>query len=172
MWSHECRGQVCLLHNAALLQKDHSTDIKAASLQQALQLNVIAASQLNRLLLPVMPRGSSIVYVGSTLAEKAVANSLSYVTSKHAQLGMMRANCQDLAGRGIHTVCVCPGFTATEMLSEHVGNDPEVLNAIAGGVSFNRLIEPQEIAQTLLFAATHPVLNGAVVHVNLGQIEQ
>jgi len=42
---------------------------------------------------------------------------------------------------------------------------------LAGGVSFGRLIEPKEIAETVYFAATHAVINGAVIHANLGQIE-
>ena len=52
-----------------------------------------------------------------------------------------------------------------------VGNDPAVLASIAGLSAYGRLIEPVEIAATLLFAAQSPVLNGAVVHANLGQIE-
>ncbi|WP_372780981.1 SDR family NAD(P)-dependent oxidoreductase [Litorivivens sp.] len=162
---------ICVIHNAAVLKKDSVRDTSADSLQQVFQLNVIAALQLNQLVLPHMKGGSSIIYVGSTLSEKAVAGSCSYVTSKHALVGLMRATCQDLAGSGIHTACVCPGFTDTEMLREHLGHDPAILDAIAGGVTQGRLIQPQEIANTLWFAAQNAVINGAVLHANLGQIE-
>lgn len=162
---------ICVIHNAAVLKKDSVRDTTAQSLQQVFQLNVIAAMQLNQLVLPHMKGGSSIIYVGSTLSEKAVAGSCSYVTSKHALVGLMRATCQDLAGSGIHTACVCPGFTDTEMLRDHLGHDPAILDAIAGGVTQGRLIQPQEIANTLWFAAQNPVINGAVLHANLGQIE-
>jgi len=84
---------------------------------------------------------------------------------------MMRATCQDLAGRGIHTACVCPGFTDTEMLRAHVGEDPEILKAIASMSTFDRLVTPAEIATTIKFAADNQVLNGAVIHANLGQKE-
>ena len=83
---------------------------------------------------------------------------------------MMRALCQDLAGTGIHTACICPGFTDTEMLRAHVPTD--AIDAVAGMSAFDRLIEPAEIAATLLFAAEHPVVNGAVIHANLGQRER
>ena len=118
-----------------------------------------------------MKTGSSILYVNSTLGEKAVTNAYSYVVSKHAGIGMMKANCQDLAGRGIHTLSICPGFTDTEMLRAHVGHSDEVLKDIAGGVLMGRLIEPEEIAAALLFGAQSPVLNGSVIHANLGQRE-
>ncbi|MBB3046698.1 NAD(P)-dependent dehydrogenase (short-subunit alcohol dehydrogenase family) [Litorivivens lipolytica] len=180
-WVEDCSDQVtklaesaesiCVIHNAAVLYKDSVRDLDALRLQQVLQLNVIAALQLNQLLLPSMKGGSSIIYVGSTLSEKAVAGSCSYVTSKHAVVGLMRSTAQDLAGSGIHTTCVCPGFTDTEMLREHLGHDQTILDAIAGGVTQGRLIQPQEIADTLWFASQNAVINGAVLHANLGQIE-
>jgi NAD(P)-dependent dehydrogenase (short-subunit alcohol dehydrogenase family) len=117
-----------------------------------------------------MKAGSAVIYVGSTLGEKAVAGAASYVTSKHATIGLMRATCQDLAGRGVHTACVCPGFTDTEMLRAHVGD--EGATAVAAFSAFGRLITPEEIAETVVWAATHPVVNGAVLHANLGQVER
>jgi hypothetical protein len=58
------------------------------------------------------------------------------------------------------------------MLREHVGESGEALKSIASGVTFNRLIEPSEIAATLYFCARNPVINGAVIHANLGQVER
>jgi len=89
-----------------------------------------------------------------------------------AVAGLMRATCQDLAGTGIHTACLCPGFTDTAMLRAHVGGSDETLAAIAAGISFNRLIEPGEIARALLFCAENPVVNGSLIHANLGQIQR
>ena len=69
------------------------------------------------------------------------------------------------------TAMVCPGFTDTEMLRTHLGNDSEVAAAIASMNSFNRLIEPAEIAELILWVHQNPVINGAVLHANLGQKE-
>lgn len=165
-------ARICLVHNAGLLTKDSAADLEGAQFARVLQVNVVAAQQLNRLLLPLMSPGSSILFVGSTLGEKAVPGACAYVASKHAQVGLMRATCQDLAGRGIHTACVCPGFTDTEMLRAHVGADAGVLASLAAGVTFGRLVEPREIAATLRFCALNPVINGAVIHANLGQVER
>ncbi len=165
-------ARIALVHNAGLLGKDSVPTLDAAHLARALQVNVIAPQQLNRLLLPVMGAGSSIVYVGSTLGEKAVAGACSYVVSKHALIGLMRATCQDLAGRGIHTACVCPGFTDTEMLRAHVGADEAILGSLAGSMTFGRLISPGEVAETIRFCSLNPVINGSVIHANLGQVER
>jgi 3-oxoacyl-[acyl-carrier protein] reductase len=162
---------ITLVHNAAMAGAGSTETIQGVELQRVLQLNVVAAVQLNGLLLAHMQTGSSILYVGSTLSEKAVPGACSYIVSKHAQLGLMRSTCQDLMGRGIHTATVCPGFTDTEMLRTHVGDDETVLQAIAAMNSFGRLVRPQEIADTLLFCADNPVINGTVIHANLGQKE-
>lgn len=162
---------IILIHNAAQLNSGRLQDTSGDELHRILNLNVTAPQRLNTKILPLMSPGSAIVYTGSTLSEKAVANSFTYVTSKHAMLGMMRATCQDLVGSGIHTACVCPGFTDTEMLRAHVGDDPAVLQSIASGNGFGRLVTPQEMASLLRYAAENPVINGAVLHGNLGQIE-
>jgi 3-oxoacyl-[acyl-carrier protein] reductase len=164
-------SEVALVHNASQMRKDSVDDCSSDSLRQVMATNVIAVNSLNQRLLPLLPSSSSVLYVGSTLSEKAVPGSFSYVVSKHAQLGMMRATCQDLMGSGIHTAMICPGFTDTEMLRTHLGNDPEIEAAVAGMNSFNRLIEPQEIAELIRWAHHNPVINGAVLHANLGQKE-
>ena len=162
--------ETVLIHNAALLANDSVSTTDSNEFRRILEINLVAPNSLNQILIPLMGKGSSILYVGSTLGEKAVPNSFSYVTSKHASIGMMRSTCQDLAGTGIHTACVNPGFTDTEMLRAHV--PANVIPQIAAMSAFERLIRPEEIAQTLLFAAQSPVLNGAAINANLGQVER
>lgn len=161
---------ITLVHNAARMASDSAADTDSQQLRDVLEINLVAPNTLNRYCLPHMKPGSSIIYVGSTLSEKAVPNSYSYVVSKHAAVGMMRATCQDLAGRGVHTACICPGFTDTEMLREHV--PAEAMDSVRAMSAFDRLIQPGEIAAAIHWAANQPVLNGAVIHANLGQIER
>ena len=163
--------KVALIHNACQMRKDSALECDSSDLHAVLQTNVVAANSINQKLLPEMARGSSVIFIGSTLSEKAVAGSFSYVLSKHAVIGMMRATCQDLMGSGIHTACICPGFTDTEMLRTHLGNNEEVLQSIASMNSFNRLIEPDEIAELISWAHHNPVINGAILHAHLGQKE-
>ena len=168
----EIADRLCLVHNASQMRSDRIDALPSADLRAVLELNILAANALNQLLLSHMKPGSSVIYIGSTLAEKAVPGVASYVIAKHALVGMMRATCQDLAGRGIHTSMLCPGFTDTEQLRRLLGDDPATRAAITGLSAFDRLIEPAEIADAVAFAARAPVLNGAVIHANLGQRER
>jgi 3-oxoacyl-[acyl-carrier protein] reductase len=162
---------VCVVHNAALMLKDSVADTADSDLERVMQINVVAINALNRHLLPLLPTSSSLLFIGSTLSEKAVAGAFSYVVSKHAQLGMMRATCQDLMGKGIHTALIGPGFTDTEMLRGHVGHNQEIIAAISELNSFGRLVDPQEIASLVTWCHDNPVINGSVLHANLGQVE-
>ena len=162
---------ITLIHNAATMTKDTVSDLASDVLRRVLELNVVASSVLNRIVLPLMKQGSSILYVSSTLGTKAVANTHAYVVSKHAVIGQMRATCQDLVGKGVHTAAVCPGFTETEMLAEHLGANPKMREQINAKVVLGRLVQPNEIANTLWFCAQNAVINGAILDANLGQVE-
>jgi 3-oxoacyl-[acyl-carrier protein] reductase len=165
--SHATR--ICLVHNAAFHKRDCIDSLGLEDLWRTLQINVIASAALNKIVIPVMKPGSSIIYMGSTLAVKAVPGSASYAISKHALIGMMKATCQDLKDKSIHTCCVCPGLVDTALLTETM--DREKIDYLIHNVVIGkRLIKPEEIASIVYFCATTSVMNGAIIPANLGQV--
>ena len=165
-------SEISLIHNASMMQSDNIENIDIDNLRDIYEVNLVAPAILNKIIIPYMKNGSSILYVGSTLSEKAVPQMSSYVTSKHGMIGLMRSTCQDLFGRYIHTACICPGATETEMLQEYVQGNQEALDMMAQTLSENRLISSEEIAKALFFCAKNSVINGSVIHANLGIISQ
>lgn len=162
-------SRIALVHNAAAFERDNVTSLTESRLRAVLELNIVAPVALNTLLLPYMKAGSSIIYIGSTLSEMAVSNRASYVISKHAMVGLMRSTCQDLAGTEIVTTCICPGFVNTDMLTSQM-EETALQALVKQKVTQGRLIEPEEIASLIYFCATHAVMNGEVIHANLGQV--
>lgn len=165
----KCR--ICLIHNAASHLNDTIMTQDPGKLSEALQVSITSPAIINKIVIPFMTKNSSIIYLGSTLSEKAISGAASYIIAKHAVVGMMRATCQDLALENIHTACICPGFTNTEMLQQHLSHDPLLLEFAKGKVGAKRLIEPDEIAELIYFSACNPIINGSVIHANLGQLE-
>lgn len=160
---------ISLVHNAAHYIRDSVNALPMDNLRLSLETNLIAAVALNNIFIPIMQPGSSIIYIGSTLSEKAVPQCASYTISKHAGIGLMKATCQDLIGKHIHTCCVCPGLVDTQLLKDTMS--AELINKfITTKIIGGRLIAPMEIAKTIYFCATSPVINGAVIHANLGQV--
>jgi NAD(P)-dependent dehydrogenase (short-subunit alcohol dehydrogenase family) len=164
--------KICLIHNAARLTGDTIQNIPTTSFQETLTVNLLAPNLLNQKIIPYMKKGSSIIYIGSTVSEMAVPNIASYVISKHALLGMMRATCQDLHAKEIHTACICPGFTDTEMLRQYMDDDSAKRATLEKRNMGHRLIHPTEIASVAWFCANNPVINGTVIHANLGQTHE
>ncbi|HEX2881204.1 MAG TPA: SDR family oxidoreductase [Polyangiaceae bacterium] len=179
-WESGCRDQlldvlghcerICLVHNAGRAEGGSVFDATPEALQATLQINLLTPFRLSQVVRPALTPGSSILFVGSTLAEKAVAGYSPYIVSKHALVGLMRSTCQDLIGTGIHTACVCPGFVDTPMLRERC--DEAWLTKIRRQIAQGRLLDPDEIARLLLFCAENPAVNGSVLHANLGQVER
>jgi NAD(P)-dependent dehydrogenase (short-subunit alcohol dehydrogenase family) len=162
---------VSLVHNAARLVPDTALTVDAPVMTAMLQLQLVVPVALNRGLMAALTPGSSILYVGSTLSLKAVPGLASYVTSKHAVVGLMRATSQDGAGRQVHSACVCPGLTQTEMLEARAAVGGVDVAALEAKNLFRRLVQPTEVASVLRFCAETPAVNGAVIRADLGQVE-
>jgi 3-oxoacyl-[acyl-carrier protein] reductase len=160
---------LCLVQNAGYYKRDRIPSLSLEEMRLTMETNVLAPAALNKIFLPLMKPGSSIIYIGSTLSEKAVPGSASYVVSKHAVIGLMRATCQDLIGYDIHTCCICPGLVDTKILRDNM--DEATINMlIETKVIAKRLIDPMEIAKVIHFCANSPVVNGTTLHANLGQV--
>ncbi len=179
-WENSCKDEllqqlvgserICLVHNAGRAEGGSVFEATPEALQGTLQINLLTPFRLSQIVRSLLTSGSSVLFVGSTLAEKAVAGYSPYIISKHALVGLMRATCQDLIGTGVHTACICPGFVDTPMLRERC--DEVLLGKVRRQIALGRLLDPEEIAQLLWFCAENPAVNGSVLHANLGQVER
>lgn len=82
--------------------------------ENSIRLNILALTALCRLTLPYMKEGSSIVNLGSNSAWQPVPYQAVYGASKSYVLSFSRALGRELRPRGIHVMCVCPGWIKTE----------------------------------------------------------
>ena len=64
--------------------------------------------------LPYMKKGSAIVNMGSNSAWQPVPYQAVYGASKSYVLSLSRAIGRELKPRGVHVMCVCPGWIKTE----------------------------------------------------------
>ncbi len=162
-------GKFIIIHNAFPYYKDTADRPDLDQIEGAFNCAIKAPMILNKIIIPLMQNGSSIVYIGSTLSMKAIGGSFSYITLKHAIIGMLRATVQDTFGKGIMSFCLCPGFTDTPMLTAHLNEVS--LKTVTSNVSYNRLIQPDELATLILKIIDTEVINGAIINADLGQYE-
>lgn len=89
-------------------EKDLGTQLGSA------QLNSLALTAMCHVSLPFMRSGSSIINMGSNSAWQPVPNMAIYAASKAYVLSFSRALGRELKNRGVHVLCVCPGWIKTE----------------------------------------------------------
>ena len=85
------------------------------------KLNALSLSAMCHVSLSYMSNGASIVNMGSNSSWQPVPYQAVYGASKSYVLSFSRALGRELKSRGIHVMCVCPGWIKTEFqqIAEH-----------------------------------------------------
>ena len=112
----------------------------------------------------------SIINVSSTFGQRGGVGASLYAASKHAVEGMTKSAALEAAPFGIRVNVVAPGPVDTDMLTRFSGND-EKKAALIAGVPLKRVGDPHEIAESIVFMASHKAsfITGAVLSVNGGK---
>ena len=119
----------------------------------------------------MQPQGKgAIVNVASVLGLKAhKSKNALYTMTKHAVVGLTREAALEYAAEGIRVNAVLPGYTETEIIRHHL-EDPEKRKKIEQIHPINRLIQPNEVAEAILFLCSSKAsaMTGALVPVDGG----
>ena len=96
-------------------------------------------------------RSGSIINTASTAAFSGIAGP-GYVASKHAVMGLTRSAALRYAEDGIRVNALCPGATFGGMMGER--HNPETLKRKAADHPMNRIAQPEEMAEGVVFLAS------------------
>ncbi|MFQ6370504.1 YciK family oxidoreductase [Shewanella sp. YIC-542] len=110
-----------LLHNAGLLGSLMPLEqLPIATLEQLLQVNVVAQLALTQALLPVLRQApaASIIFTSSSVGRKGRAYWGAYAISKFATEGMMQVLADECDGSSVRCNSLNPGATRTAMRAE------------------------------------------------------
>ena len=114
----EARGLAVhwLVNNAGFGTGGRFDELPVEGEVQEIRLNVTAPVELTGRLLPgMMARGGGVVMnLSSTAGFGPMPFSATYGATKAFLLSFSEALAVEVAGTGVHIVCVCPGFTRTE----------------------------------------------------------
>ena len=139
---------------------------------QMMRVNVKSAYLLSKEVIPVMKKagGGSIILSSSSVGwHDSAPNIAVYATSKFAITGMTKSAACDYLHDNIRVNCICPGPTDTPMIRG--GRSPEELEMFIKSVPIQRLADPDEIAQAVLFLASDEsaYITGVALPVDGGQ---
>jgi 3-oxoacyl-[acyl-carrier protein] reductase len=174
---HRLAGQVraivgdrldVLVANAGISKAASIEDTRVEDFDNLFAVNVRAPFFLVQQLLPVLGKGSSVVFTSSLAARSSVGTLAAYAATKGAIDTLVKHFAAALGPRGIRVNAVAPGVVATDMSNfakTEAGRD-FTLNIQA----LKRMAQPDDIAPVVAFLASDDArwITGDTVQVDGG----
>lgn len=112
----------------------------------------------------------SIINISSTYGHMGARGASVYAASKHAVEGLTKSAALEAAADGVRVNAVAPGPTETGMLDRFTGS-AERKSGLIAGVPLQRLGQPDEIANAIVFLASDEssFATGQVLYVDGGK---
>jgi 3-oxoacyl-[acyl-carrier protein] reductase len=148
-----------LAANASILKAASIQDTNIEDFDNLFAVNVRAPFFLVQQLLPVLCKGSNIIFTSSLAAHAAVEAISAYAATKGALETLVKHFASALGPRGIRVNAVAPGIVETDLLTVTVGMQ-----------ALKRVAEPDDIAPVVAFLASDDArwITGHTVHVDGG----
>ena len=137
----------------------HKTSLETWT--RMLTVNATGAFLCLKAFLPGMVerRWGRVVNMASVAGLSADRYIAAYAASKHALVGLTRAAAAEVASRGVTVNAVCPSYLHTDMTRETISrivqatgrSEDETLDVILQRSPQKRLIEPEEVAEMVMF---------------------
>jgi tropinone reductase I len=147
-------GLDVLVNNAGETLRASAVNSSTAEFQRLIDLNVLAAFDLARLVYPLFKANNrgSIVNLSSVASQVALPNRVLYGASKAALDHLTRSLAAEWGADGIRVNAVLPWFTRTPM-TVTVLEDPELSARILQATPLGRVAGPEDIARVIAFLA-------------------
>ena len=160
-----------LVNNAGISVTGLLTDILPQTRRRLFDVNVLAAIECSRLLLPCMihQKTGCIVNISSMWGQTGASCEVDYSATKAALIGFTKALAQETAPSGVRVNCIAPGVIRTPMLDCY---DEDTLQQLAEETPLGRLGTPEDIANAVSFLCSDRAsfITGQVLGVNGGYI--
>jgi len=157
-----------LVANAGVLKAATIEETTVEDFDRLFAVNVRAPFFLVQQLLPIMSKGSSIVFLSSLAARAVVGTEPAYAATKGAIDTLVKHFASTLGVRGIRVNAVAPGVVETAMLN--FTKTDAGLDFALGIQALKRLAQPDDIGVVIAFLASEDArwITGETIHVDGG----
>lgn len=161
-----------LVHCAVRVLAEPSLEVDLHAFTKALNVNGTALLYLTQSALPLLRRGSSVVFVTSRGGRMAIRNYAAVGAGKAMAEALARYLVLELGPRGIRINCIAPSGVDTEALRSVYGNGTdEILRKNAAETPNGRVVTHDDYTALVEFLASPAaeMIQGQVIFVNGGQ---
>jgi 3-oxoacyl-[acyl-carrier protein] reductase len=179
----ELGGIDVLVTNAGGPPSGPFMDFDDAPWEQAFVLNLMSVVRLNRSVVPIMREAGSgsIVNLASVSVKEPLKGLVLSNAIRSAVVGLSKTLANELGPDGIRVNVVCPGFTATDRMTELIDarakREGKSFDEVAAGyyasVPLGSFAEPADIARMVTFLASDAAkfVTGVTVQVDGGFVK-
>ena len=159
-----------VVNNAGMMQMAKMTSDNIAILDRTLEINLRGSWLVMAKAAESLGEGGRIIAVSSSVLGKSFPGYGAYIASKAGVEGLVRVLANELRGRNIAVNGVAPGPVGTDLFFE--GKSEEQIQSIANLAPFERLGQPEEIADVVSFLAGPQGrwINGQILRANGGMV--
>ncbi|WP_157019066.1 SDR family NAD(P)-dependent oxidoreductase [Mesorhizobium xinjiangense] len=156
----EKKGRVDVVHSHAGIQiAGKLEDVSASDMDAAWALNVRAHFVLSRAVVAPMRKqgGGSVIITASNSGCQYDRGMISYATTKHAAVAMVRQMAADYARENIRFNALCPGFVDTPFntgFEKQMGGRAALEHYVSEAIPMGRWASVEEIAEGILYLAS------------------
>lgn len=167
-------GRIELAHNNAGIIDDHRplTETSLDQFRAIMETNVFGVVNSLKAEMPHMAEigGGAIVNTASASGLTALPGIASYITSKHAVVGLTRAAALEGAPKKIRINAICPAFVETPLTEGLFRTDPTAREAIIAAHPAGWICQPENIADTVVYLCSDKsaYLYGAMISIDGG----
>ena len=159
-----------VVNNAGMMQMARMTSDNVGILDRTLAINLRGSWLVMAKAAETLGEGGRIIAVSSSVLGKSFPGYGAYIASKAGVEGLVKVLANELRGRDIAVNAVAPGPVGTELFFE--GKSEEQIQSIANLAPFERLGQPEEIADVVSFLAGPQGrwINGQILRANGGMV--
>ena len=157
-----------LVANAGVSKAATIEEMTVEDFDKLFAVNVRAPFFLVQQLLPIMSKGSSIVFLSSLAAHAVVGTAPAYAATKGAIDTLVKHFASMLGARGIRVNAVAPGVVETDM--SNFTKTEAGREFVLGMQALKRIAQPDDIGGVVAFLASEDArwITGDTIHVDGG----